>query len=79
MGQVFNKGLDTSENQVGLLKRLKNIEEKTDRQLEENKDSQLGIKFIGYTVKEELSEEAKNILEKLNNQRKLINYKKTLF
>ena len=79
MGQVFNKGLDTSEYQVGLLKRLKNIEDKTDRQLEENKDSQLGIKFIGYTVKEELSEEAKNILEKLNNQEKLINYKKLCF
>ena len=31
----------------GLLKRLKNIEDKTDRQLNENKDSQLGVKSIG--------------------------------
>ena len=67
LGQVFNKGLDTSEKQVGLLKRLKNIEDNTDRQLEENKDNQLGVKSIGYTVKEELSQEAKNMLEKLNN------------
>ena len=27
LGQVFNKGFDTSEKQVGLLKRLKNIED----------------------------------------------------
>ena len=54
LGKVFNKGLDTSEKQVGLLKRLKNIEDKTDRQLEKNKDNQLGLKSIGYTVKEEL-------------------------
>ena len=36
-GQVFNKGLDTSQKQVGLLKRLKNIEDKTDRQLKKTK------------------------------------------
>ena len=63
----------------GLLKRLKNIEDKTDRQLNENKDSQLGVKSIGYTVKEELSQEEKNMLEKLNNQEKLINYRKLNF
>ena len=73
LGQVFNKGLDTSEKQVVLLSRLKNIEDKTDRQLEENKDNQLGVKYIGYTAKEELSQEAKDMLEKLNNQEKLIN------
>ena len=79
LGQVFNKGLDKDEKQVGLLKRLKNIEDKTDNQLKENKDNQLGIKAIGCTIKEDLSEEAKNILEKLNNQEKLINYKKLYF
>ena len=55
LGQVFNKGLEKDEKQVGLLKRLKNTEDKTDKQLNENKDSQLGLKFIGYIVKEELS------------------------
>ena len=56
VGQVFNKRFDTSEKQVGLLKRkrLKIIEDKTDRQLEENKDIQLGIKSISYTVRQEL-------------------------
>ena len=58
------------------MKRLKNIEDKTDRQLEENKDNQLGVKSIGYTVQEKLSQETKNMLGKLKNQEKLINYKK---
>ena len=79
MGQVFNKGLDSCEKQERLLKRLKNIEEKTDRQLKENKDNMLGIKSISYTVKNEFSQEAKNILEKLDNQEKLINYRKFNF
>ena len=79
LGQVFNKGLETDQIQVGLLKRLKNIEDKTDKLLEENKDNQLGVKSIGFTVKEELSQEAKNMLEKLNNKEKLINYKKLSF
>ena len=30
LGQVFNKGLEKDEKEVGLLKRLKNIEDKTD-------------------------------------------------
>ena len=33
LGQVFNKELDSSEKQEGLLTRLKNIEDKTDNQL----------------------------------------------
>ena len=65
LGQVFNKGLKTDEKQEGLLKRLKHIEDKTDDQLKaiKNKDSQLGIKPIGYIAKEELSQEAKSILK----------------
>ena len=34
LGQVFNKGLTTDEKQEGLLKRLKNIEDKTTNQLQ---------------------------------------------
>ena len=33
LGQVFNKGLDSNEEKEGFLKRLKNIEDKTDNQL----------------------------------------------
>ena len=47
LGQVFNKGLTTDEKSEGLLKRLKNTEDKTDNQLiaiENNIDNQLAIK-----------------------------------
>ena len=45
--QVFNKGLTTNEKSEGLLKRLKNIEDKTDNQLiaiENNIGNQTPIK-----------------------------------
>ena len=53
LGQVFNKGLDASEKQEGLLKRQKNIEGKNKQQLDleffdkENKDAlKLGKKLM---------------------------------
>ena len=46
LGQVFNKGLEKGEKQVGLMKRIKNIEDKTDNQLKENRDKQLGIREL---------------------------------
>ena len=39
LGQVYNKGLEKDEKQIGLLKRLKNIEDKTGKQLNDNKDN----------------------------------------
>ena len=78
LGQVFNKVLDAGEKQEGLLKRLKDGEGKTDRQLEENKDNQLIMKSIGYVIKEELSQEAKNMFGKLNNKENLIIKKSSL-
>ena len=59
LGQVYIKGLEKDEKQVGLLKRLRNSEDKTDNQLKENKDSQLGLQSIGYKFKGRLSQEAK--------------------
>ena len=67
LGQVLN----VDEKNEGLLKRLKNIEDQSKRDNKE--DNQLGVKSIGYKVKEVLSQEAKNMFEKLNNQEKLIN------
>ena len=65
---MFNKELTNDEKQEGLLKRLKNIEDKTDDRLKAIKNSQPVIKSIDYVVKEELSEEAKYILKGLNDQ-----------
>ena len=56
---MFNKGLTTDEKQEGLLKRLKNIEDKTDGlRAIKDKDNQLGVKVIDNIIKEELSQEA---------------------
>ena len=71
LGKVFNKGLDESDKKEELLKRFKNIEDQS-KMTKENKDNQLNIKSIGYTVKEELSQEAMNILNKLANQENLL-------
>ena len=71
LGKVFNKGLDESDIKEELLKRFKNIEDQS-KMTKENKDNQLNIKSIGYTVKEELSQEAMNILDKLANQENLL-------
>ena len=79
LGQVFNKGLEKDEKQVGLLKRLKNIEDKTDNQLKENKENKLGLKSIGYKFKEELSQEAKIELDKVVDKERSINYLKLGF
>ena len=39
LGQVFNKGLNAGKKEERLLKRLKNIEDKTHKQLKEDKDN----------------------------------------
>ena len=44
--------------------------------IENRKDNPLGIKLLTSILDKELSQEAKNVLIKLNNQGKGINYKK---
>ena len=71
LGQVFNKGLEKDKKQEGFLKRLKNIEDKTDEQLlaikdsKGNKDSQLGIKSIDCDIKKTSHQNYLMLLEKL--------------
>ena len=65
LGKVFNKGLDKSDKKEGLLKRLKNIEDKSAEQLkmaENKKENQLGIKSVTHMVDEKPSPVAKNVL-----------------
>ena len=78
LGKVFNKGLKKEDKIEEILKRLKNIEDKNEKQLKmvENKDSkQLGIKSVTNIFDKEPSQEAKNMLIKLNVQEKSIYYK----
>ena len=80
--KVFHKGLDKKDKEEGILKRLKNIEDKSEKQLKmiENKDSkQLGIKSVINVFGDELSQEAKNILYTLSSQEKYIDYKRLIF
>ena len=82
LGKVFNKGLKKEDKKEELLKKLKNIEDKKEKQLNifENKDSnQLGIKSVTNIFDEELSQEAKNILIKLNAKEETIDYKRLSF
>ena len=71
LGEVFNKRFDKDDKKEGLLKRLRNIENKCEKQLEliENKEQkQLGIKSVINIFVEDLSQKAKNVLIiKLNN------------
>ena len=77
-GKNFNKGLDEKYENKGLLKKLKNTEDKNEEQLKmiENKESkQLGIKSVINVFGDELSQESKNILYPLSNQEKSITTK----
>ena len=76
------KGLEKKDKKEGLLKKFKNIEDNKEKQLKiiGNKDSnQLGIKSVTNIFDEELSQEAKNMLIKLNDQEKGIDYKRLSF
>ena len=54
LGKVFNKGLEENEKDVGLLKGLKNVEDKTDTQLraiEDQGDRQLDLISKSYSIR----------------------------
>ena len=59
LGQVFNRGLNTSGKKEGLLKRLKNIEGKNEQQLELIKNQ--GEKQLNLINKSNLERESKQL------------------
>ena len=74
LGQMFNKGLDSSERQEGLLKRLKNIEDKTDNLSIEIIDSSKLKKIDFYNPQSERSRKAaKKINEIIDKVKKTKN------
>ena len=78
LGQVFDKGLESNERQEGLLKRLKNIEDKTDNQLktiEAQKNNQ-SIKSIGYSIKDKIPKEVVKPYNILVKEDSIIDYQK---
>ena len=82
LGKIFNKGLDESNEKEGLLKRLKNIEDKSKNQqimIENNKNNQQGVDDIRNNFTKSLSPKGIDILNSICNQEKLINYRKLYF
>ena len=73
LGKVFNKGLSVKERKEGLLKRLKNIEDKNKvKNKVENKD----IIEVTDSVDEPLSSKAKELLKEIKIIQKNVNHRK---
>ena len=63
LGKIFNKGFDEEEDKKeGLLKRLSNIEDKNEQQLETTKSKIENIKQVTNFIKEPFSLEAKALI-----------------
>ena len=75
---MFNKGLESDEEQEGLLKRLKNIEDKTDHQIKaiEGQKNNQSMKPIGHQVKDKLPKEAVKAYTILVKEDSVIDYQK---
>ena len=75
LGKVFNKGLNEGDKKEGLLKKLKNIEDKSEQVLKiKNKTKK--IKEVTHFVEDPLSTEAKALTEKIRTIQKDIDYRK---
>ena len=62
LGKFLNKGLKEEEKKEGLLKRLRNIKDKNEKQLKTEKNRNENIKDVTDFVKEPLSLEAKTLI-----------------
>ena len=76
LGKIFNKGLKEEDKKEGLLKRLKNIEDKSEEQLKAIKSKNENIKEVTDFVKEPLSLEAKALTEEIRTIQKDVVYRK---
>ena len=77
LGKTFNKGLSEDDKKKGLLKKLKNIEDKNE-QLLKIKNKTKNIKEATDFVKEPLSPEAKVLFEEIRDIQKNVDYKKLI-
>ena len=78
LGKVFNKGLDKDDQKEGLLKRLKNIEDKSEKQLKAFKgktDTKSQIDLFN----EELSLEAAALLKEIKDIGDNVDYDKLFY
>ena len=75
MGKIFNNGLKV-EDKKGLLKRLRNIEDKNEQQLKAIKNKTENIKEVTDFVKQTLSLEVKGLIEEIRIIQKDVDYRK---
>ena len=75
MGKVFTKGLDKTDQNEELLKRLKNIEDKKEELLKAKNKTEK-IKDMTDFVDEPLSLEAKDLIEEIRVIQKDVGYRK---
>ena len=76
MGKIFNKGLDKDDKKEGLLKRLKNIEDKNEKLLVVKNKTEENIKEVTDFIDQPLSFEAKQLIEEIKVIQKYIDYRK---
>ena len=77
LGRIFNKGLNKDEDKKeGLLKRLKDIEDKNEKLLEVKNNTKENIKKVTDFVDQPFSLEAKELIEKIKNIQKDVDYRK---
>ena len=74
--QFFNKGLKEEDKKEGLLKRLKNIEDKSEEQLKAIKIKNENMKEVTNFVKEPLSLEANALIEEMKIIQRDVDYRK---
>ena len=77
MGNIFNKGFSEEDKKEGLLKKLKNIEDKNE-QLLKIKNKTENIKEITDFVEKPLSLEAKALIEEIRAIKNDVDYKKLI-
>ena len=76
LGKIFNKGLSEDDKKEGILKRLKNIEDKNEKLLEVKNKTNENIKEVIDFVNQPLSFEAKELINEFKVIQKNVDYKK---
>ena len=72
LGKVFNKGLSKDDNKEGILKRLKNIEDKSEKPLKMKNKAEENIKEVTDFVDQPLSLEAKELINEIKDIQKML-------
>ena len=76
LGKIFNKGLSEDDKKEGILKKLKNIEDKNEKPLEVKNKTNENIKEVIDFVNQPLSFEAKELINEIKVIQKNVDYKK---